>query len=397
MSLDDLPETRDVPAQVLECIALAFKSFDSIGYAGDSDLIHAYINIGDHSVILELVLGVEGNSLEREYLINSVWYQGHDLLAEDLKSFLDYGRDLKRLTFLEIRLAALFNTIPAAYNDVERGLNDDEQRMVEDDGAGSYYPDQLPPKEADLDQAVEATYAEPMRDMATGYDPVRDLLDNHRFAAEQQLTQVNATKLTNGDDAQGAHPKAASESTLTPAKARLHPMFIFCGSALISGLAAYPAVQYLAPLLYSRATYVKPNVARSSMPTILPVRRSVPSVSVVTATTVTQCPQISVTAMDNERGVGPVLRRMQDENRNYFKTRHLAVGTIVTQAIRPRHIAEAAERNPNDSRHALGEMHHYRFGRVVSGDQFIVQTCTPQAPVFTHVRQGVTLYSFSLR
>lgn len=394
MSLDDLPEIREVPLIVLDRIGVAFKSFDGIGYVGDSDLIHAYINIGDHQVILELELGLEGSSLEKEYLIKSVWYNGHDILADELKSFLDYGRDLKRLPWLETKLSAVFSAIPATYNEVgaERKLG------------GELFTDEVGAAEACLDDAWEQSLVAPAlveHELSGGAVPSNgsfaDVLVKHR---EAERLHADPMKVPLSYAAQPNDPELLSSAVAipSPSKLRLNHTRVFIGSALIGALAAFPLMRYFvhSPEMtnpaHNHTVPAQPAINRTHT-----IPRSTPQAPVISPPNAPQCPQIIVIATDSDRGIGPVLRRMQAENRRYFVSSGLSAGVIVTQTIRPRHIAEATARELNDARHALGEMHHYRFGRVVSGDQFALTICRAQAPVFTHVRQGVTLYSFSLR
>lgn len=383
MSLDDLPSIRELPLKVIEKVNAAFRDVISIDYVGDSDLIWARIKMGNKIIILELEPDLEVPSADISYLIKSVWDGQHDILADELKSFFEFGRDIGRLTLLEIKLSGLFMTISVSYDEVSaaRALGD-EVPLTHDESP------------ADQPLAEPWGLEESCGEASKSADVAAELMRDPELAV-----RVQATFVPYALGSEPAHPISAPAPLPAAKPDRVlrtnHPARIIIGFLLGGAASGVVAGKYWWSNDPSTSSAPRP-VAPNSAP-VAPIRRegAVPIAPVTN--TGPACPSYSLTVTTEEHHILPVLRRMQTDWRQIFANYHLTPVALVTQTIRPRHIAEAAARDPNDRRHTLGEEAHYHFGLMRAGDRFTLQTCPTQAPVFTHSRQGVTLYSFSLR
>lgn len=129
----------------------------------------------------------------------------------------------------------------------------------------------------------------------------------------------------------------------------------------------------------------------SSPAPVTPMQRTTLSTPVPTAS---ECLTIIATATGTEHGLLPWLRTIKHENLTFFTGHHLTPQAVVTATIRPRHRAEALAHEQTSTLHAVGEQHHYHFGRVVPGDQISLQACPHSPATMSYSRGSMRLYTF---
>ncbi len=387
--------SRFLPIKVVDAVKEVFKDDVEIFYVDDTDIIRVIFSIGTICFTLDLELGKLYGSSEKEYLMKSLSLDGsHNLFDNELKKFFDYDRDLKRLRWLEIQLSGMFSVVSKLYNpDFTDCASSAVVENVEDQlGAGDNFESGFEPRNDQL--SVGSPYEGEPIDQAVLQHKQRLEADCSAPLLPAALAPVLA------ESPYRDLPKTVLDAAPKPPP---RPQYIWtrkttyqvAGGAVLGALLAWPLASHLYSSLQHKDTIPVPVRTTARRQPLLPrsevpiVRRTIPSVPA--------CPTYTIISTAREGSIAKVLRRMQREQSTVFQTYHFTPGQIIALSISPRHHAQASARDANDTRHALGAAHNYHFGRVITGDQFTIKTCMGQQPVFTHLRAGVTLYSFSLR
>ncbi len=391
----DHQQNRFLPIEVVTAVKEVFKHDVEIFYVDDTDIIRVIFSIGTICFTLDLEQGRVYGSSEKEYLMKSLSLDGsHNLFDNELKNFFDYDRDLKRLGWLEIQLSGIFSVISNLYNP---DFTDCASSAVE----------------ANVEGQLEA-----VDNLRSGFEPedhqqdveARDACDSidGTVLPGELVLQANPTAQPGGAvlapvDQLNPYRSAAKAVFDNAATSHQRHQYVWTkkstyqvvGGAVVGAALAWPiATQILVPFQHKDSITRAVHTTSRRQP-LLPtlnapvVSRPVPAVPA--------CPIYTMTSADGERSIAAVLRRMHRQQPTVFSTYRLNPGKIIALSISPRHHAQVSARNADDVRHTLGATHNYHFGRVVVGDQFTLGTCPAALPVFTHLRDGVVLYSFSLR
>lgn len=392
----DHQQHRVLPVAVVAAVREIFKNDVEIFYVDDTDLIRVIFSIGRTHLTLDLELGREPGSTKDEYLIKSLSLDGsHNLFDEDqLKNFLSYGRDLKRLKMLEIRLSGIFSTVSTIYNpelQVVDGLQIPNivEEIIQEENANSMVVAATNDNDYDGELGGSASLLaqvqlpdEPDRQVGFAALPVPD--NSHVASRYGPYRSPPLGVQPNLNPKQSPQYVWNKTSTLTAVlSAALGAMVTWSGWSYF-----YPASEPV------QSTPIAVPV--TSRTPVLPPRPIIPRVTPLSPAP-PRCPTYTIVSTARDRGVLSLLRRMERENHTVFTTYHLSPAELLAFSIRPRHQAEALARNNNDPRHVLGEQAHYRFGKVVTGDQITLETCSYQSIIFSHIRAGIMLYSFGIK
>ncbi len=410
----DHQHDRELPRAVVAEVHAVFQSDVEIFYIDDTDNIRVIFTMGKNHLTLDLELGQEVGASKKEYLLKSLSPDGvHNMFDDELKEFLSFGRDLRRLRILEIRLSGLFSTLSTSYDPI-RSVRDATEVLDDADGAQNNQEIRGNRNSEEPDHGMSLEYESMPAAANESFLPQVGAGELEVAEANAALTAEKLSLAALGESNSGIHVAAVADIPTPvsvgkgPYRARplnsppqrpsevpqgyspLRTMFraFLAGAVFTSG--AFVAHHHLSS---------QPNQTVTAMP-VVPRRQPVQprtSEPVIRPTPIPRCNTYTVVSTIRERGVLSLLRRMEREHHSAFTTYRLVPQQLQAFSIRPRHQAEAAAHMPTDPRHSLGEGARYRFGKVIPGDTVTLQICPDHSLTFTHTRANIGLYSFSLR